>query len=112
MLTGPQFDYWSGTSAHTGQAYSENTPMGIEASRNQIVRQFGAPIFDFLQKSIVHGRCAPLPFQPFGVAVEGPLQNGLLGKLLTVYPVYGRNTHGQFVTPGTYNDSVTIQVLY
>jgi hypothetical protein len=41
MLTGPQFDYWSGTSAHTGQAYSENTPMGIEASRNQIVRQFG-----------------------------------------------------------------------
>ncbi len=41
MLTGPQFDYWSGDSAHTGQAYSENTPMGIEASRNQIVRQFG-----------------------------------------------------------------------
>jgi len=41
MLTGPQFDYWSGNSAHTGQAYSENTPMGIEASRNQIVRQFG-----------------------------------------------------------------------
>ena len=41
MLTGPQFDYWSGTSAHTGQSYSENTPMGIEASRNQIVRQFG-----------------------------------------------------------------------
>jgi hypothetical protein len=41
MLTGPQFDYWSGTSAHTGQAYSENTPMGIEASRNQVVRQFG-----------------------------------------------------------------------
>jgi hypothetical protein len=41
MLTGPQFDYWSGTTAHTGQAYSENTPMGIEASRNQIVRQFG-----------------------------------------------------------------------
>src|SRR5262245_924253 len=41
MLTGPQFDYWSGTNAHTGQAYSENTPMGIEASRNQIVRQFG-----------------------------------------------------------------------
>jgi len=41
MLTGPQFDYWSGASAHTGQAYSENTPMGIEASRNQVVRQFG-----------------------------------------------------------------------
>lgn len=41
MLTGPQFDYWSGSSAHTGQAYSENTPMGIEASRNEIVRQFG-----------------------------------------------------------------------
>ena len=41
MLTGPQFDYWSGTSAHTGQAYSENTPMGIEASRNQVVRQYG-----------------------------------------------------------------------
>lgn len=41
MLTGPQMDYWSGTSAHTGQAYSENTPMGIEASRNQVVRQFG-----------------------------------------------------------------------
>ena len=41
MLTGPQFDYWSGTTAHTGQAYSENTPMGIEASRNQVVRQFG-----------------------------------------------------------------------
>lgn len=41
MLTGPQFDYWSGANAHTGQAYSENTPMGIEASRNQIVRQFG-----------------------------------------------------------------------
>jgi len=41
MLTGPQFDYWSGTNAHTGQSYSENTPMGIEASRNQVVRQFG-----------------------------------------------------------------------
>jgi hypothetical protein len=41
MLTGPQFDYWSGNNAHTGQAYSENTPMGIEASRNQVVRQFG-----------------------------------------------------------------------
>jgi len=41
MLTGPQMDYWSGTNAHTGQAYSENTPMGIEASRNQVVRQFG-----------------------------------------------------------------------
>ena len=41
MLTGPQFDYWSGDSAHTGQAYSENTPMGIEASRNEIVRQYG-----------------------------------------------------------------------
>ena len=41
MLTGPQFDYWSGNNAHTGQSYSENTPMGIEASRNQVVRQFG-----------------------------------------------------------------------
>jgi hypothetical protein len=41
MLTGPQFDYWSGTNSNTGQAYSENTPMGIEASRNQVVRQFG-----------------------------------------------------------------------
>lgn len=41
MLTGPQMDYWSGTNAHTGQAYSENTPMGIEASRNQVVRQHG-----------------------------------------------------------------------
>ncbi|MEO7890006.1 MAG: DUF1080 domain-containing protein [Vicinamibacterales bacterium] len=41
MLTGPQFDYWSGTNANTGQAYSENTPMGIEASRNQVVLQFG-----------------------------------------------------------------------
>lgn len=39
-------------------------------------------------------------------------QAGLLGNLLTVYPLYGRIPGGQFVPPGSYNDLITIEVLY
>ena len=39
-------------------------------------------------------------------------QAGLLGTLLTVYPVYGRIPGGQYVAPGTYLDTVAIEVLY
>jgi len=39
-------------------------------------------------------------------------QSGLLGTLLTVYPVYGRIPGGQYVGPGTYLDTVSIEVLY
>lgn len=39
-------------------------------------------------------------------------QAGLLGTLLTVSPVYGRIPGGQFLSPGTYTDSITVKVLY
>ncbi len=39
-------------------------------------------------------------------------QSGLLGTLLTVYPVYARIPGGQYVAPGSYNDTVQIDVLY
>jgi spore coat protein U-like protein len=39
-------------------------------------------------------------------------QTGLLGTLLTVFPVYGIIPAGQYVTPGSYGDSIDIEVLY
>ena len=36
----------------------------------------------------------------------------LLGGLLTPYPVYGRINGGSFVPAGSYNDTVTVEVLY
>lgn len=39
-------------------------------------------------------------------------QNGLIGQLLTIFPVYGRIPGGQYVLPGAYNDSIAITVLY
>ncbi|SFU38669.1 Spore coat protein U (SCPU) domain-containing protein [Polaromonas sp. YR568] len=39
-------------------------------------------------------------------------QAGLLGNLVTIYPVYGNIPAGQYVTPGTYGDSIDIEVLY
>ena len=36
MLTGPQADFWP-SQIYSGQFYSENTPMGIEAYRGQVV---------------------------------------------------------------------------
>ncbi|MCZ8257685.1 MAG: spore coat U domain-containing protein [Polaromonas sp.] len=39
-------------------------------------------------------------------------QTGLLGTLVTIFPVYGNIPPGQYVTPGTYNDSIDIDVLY
>lgn len=39
-------------------------------------------------------------------------QTGLLGNLLTVFPVYGRIPGGQFLSPGIYNDSISVKVLY
>lgn len=39
-------------------------------------------------------------------------QTGLLGSLITVFPVYGNIPAGQYVTPGTYGDSIGIEVLY
>lgn len=36
MQTGPQADFWP-SQIYTGQVYSENTPMGIEAYRGQVV---------------------------------------------------------------------------
>ncbi|WP_309679150.1 spore coat U domain-containing protein [Polaromonas sp.] len=39
-------------------------------------------------------------------------QAGLLGTLLTVYPLYGRIPGGQFVSPGSYSDNIAIEVLY
>lgn len=39
-------------------------------------------------------------------------QASQLGTLLRVYPVYGRVPGGQFVAPGTYADTIPVQVLY
>lgn len=39
-------------------------------------------------------------------------QTDLLGNLMKVYPVYGRIPGGQFLSPGTYTDSITVKVLY
>lgn len=39
-------------------------------------------------------------------------QSGLLGQLVASYPIHGRMPVGQYVVPGTYNDSITIQILY
>lgn len=47
-----------------------------------------------------------------GSCVRTGGQSGLLGTLLTVYPVYGRIPEGQYVAPGTYSDLVSIEVLY
>ena len=41
MVTGPQSDFFAGNHIYNGQAYSENTPMGIEAFRGQVVEQWG-----------------------------------------------------------------------
>jgi len=45
MLTGPQADFWypdsPKTFSYNGQAFAENSPMGIEAWTGQVVRQFG-----------------------------------------------------------------------
>jgi hypothetical protein len=45
MLTGPQADFWypesPKTLAYSGQAFAENSPMGIEAWLGQVVRQMG-----------------------------------------------------------------------
>ncbi|HVW11257.1 MAG TPA: DUF1080 domain-containing protein [Bryobacteraceae bacterium] len=40
MLTGPQADFWP-SQIYSGQVYSENTPMGIEAYRGQVVEGAG-----------------------------------------------------------------------
>lgn len=40
MQTGPQADFWP-SQIYTGQVYSENTPMGIEAYRGQVVEGNG-----------------------------------------------------------------------
>jgi len=47
-----------------------------------------------------------------GTCVATGGQAGLLGTLLTVYPVYGRIPGGQYVAPGSYSDIVSIEVLY
>lgn len=39
-------------------------------------------------------------------------QAGLLGTLLTVFPLYGRIPGGQFVPPGSYTDTIAVEVLY
>jgi len=41
MLTGPQADFWPAAQYWTGQFYSENTPMRIEAWRGQVVEGSG-----------------------------------------------------------------------
>ncbi len=41
MLTGPQADFWPSSKDWTGQFYSENTPMRIEAWRGQVVEGSG-----------------------------------------------------------------------
>jgi hypothetical protein len=45
MLTGPQADFWYPVSpkafSYNGQAFAENSPMGIEAWLGQVVRQWG-----------------------------------------------------------------------
>ena len=40
MMTGPQADFWP-SRVYTGQFYSENTPMGIEAWRGEVVEGAG-----------------------------------------------------------------------
>jgi hypothetical protein len=40
MMTGPQADFWP-VRVYSGQVYSENTPMRIEAYRGQVVEQAG-----------------------------------------------------------------------
>jgi len=59
MLTGPQADFWFPENpvvfGFTGQVYSENTPMKIEAWLGQVVRQFGE---DASQRKLV-GNIAP-----------------------------------------------------
>jgi Spy/CpxP family protein refolding chaperone len=40
MMTGPQADFWP-VRVYSGQVYSENTPMRIEAWRGQVVEQSG-----------------------------------------------------------------------
>jgi hypothetical protein len=41
MLTGPQADFWPSARDWTGQFYSENTPMRIQAWRGQVVEGSG-----------------------------------------------------------------------
>ncbi len=41
MLTGPQADFWPAARDWTGQFYSENTPMRIQAWRGQVVQGSG-----------------------------------------------------------------------
>lgn len=41
MLTGPQADFWPSSRDWTGQFYSENTPMRIQAWRGQVVEGAG-----------------------------------------------------------------------
>jgi hypothetical protein len=41
MLTGPQADFWPAAQYWTGQFYSENTPMRIEAWRGEVVEGSG-----------------------------------------------------------------------
>ena len=41
MLTGPQADFWPAAKYWTGQFYSENTPMRIQAWRGQVVEGSG-----------------------------------------------------------------------
>jgi len=54
MLTGPQADFWypvnPKTFSYNGQAFAENSPLGIEAWLGQVVRQFGG---DQSQKKLV-----------------------------------------------------------
>lgn len=59
MLTGPQADFWYPDNpkafAYNGQAFAENSPMGIEAFLGQVVRQYGP---DQTKKKLV-GMIAP-----------------------------------------------------
>lgn len=47
-----------------------------------------------------------------GTCVRTGGQAALLGTLLTVFPLYGRIPGGQFVPPGSYSDTIAIEVLY
>jgi hypothetical protein len=40
-MTGPQADFWPATPVYSGQFYSENTPMRIQAWRGQVVEGYG-----------------------------------------------------------------------
>jgi len=59
MLTGPQADFWYPENPkalrYSGQAFAENSPMGIEAWLGQVVRQQGG---DQSQKKLI-GMIAP-----------------------------------------------------